>query len=64
MTPEKKDWRELCAAVANELDSERVLDLVEQLVAALDERKSNARFPMSHELPVLLPTTSRSRKMR
>jgi hypothetical protein len=42
MTPEKKDWRELCAAVANELDSERVLDLVEQLVTALDKRKSNA----------------------
>jgi hypothetical protein len=39
MTPEKKDWRELCAAVAKELDSNRVQNLIEQLITALDERK-------------------------
>jgi hypothetical protein len=42
MTPEKKDWRALCTDVANERDSVKVLDLVEQLIAALDERTSNA----------------------
>jgi len=34
----KKDWRELCAAAANEPDSERLVSLVNELLQALDER--------------------------
>jgi hypothetical protein len=32
------DWRDLCAAAANEPNSERLADLVDQLIKALDER--------------------------
>jgi len=32
------DWRELCAAAATEPDSERLADLVDQIIKALDER--------------------------
>jgi hypothetical protein len=32
------DWRELCAAAATEADSERLADLVDQIIKALDER--------------------------
>jgi len=33
-----KDWRELCKAVANELDPAKLMDLIAQLTRALDER--------------------------
>jgi hypothetical protein len=32
-----KDWRELCAEVAEEPDSERVISLVNQILQAFDE---------------------------
>jgi hypothetical protein len=32
------DWRELCAAAAIEPDSEKVADLVDQIIKALDQR--------------------------
>ena len=32
-----KDWRELCAEVADEPDSERVVSLVNQILQAFDE---------------------------
>jgi hypothetical protein len=32
------DWRDLCAAAAIEPNSERLADLVDQLIRALDER--------------------------
>ena len=32
------DWRDLCAAAAIEPDSEKLADLVDQLIKALDER--------------------------
>jgi len=39
----RKDWRELCAAVSRERDSDRLGCLVQELIAALDEcdRTSN-----------------------
>ena len=36
----KKDWRELCAAVASENDPQKVTLLAEELIRALDERQS------------------------
>lgn len=37
--PESKtsDWRELCAAAVKEQDAERVISLVDQIIAALDQ---------------------------
>ena len=40
MTNGKRNWRELCLAVANETDGTKLLDLTEELIVALDERKS------------------------
>lgn len=39
MTQHGQDWRELCAAVANERDLQKMFELTEQLIVALDERK-------------------------
>ncbi len=33
-----KDWRELCAAAAEEPDSEKLVSLVNQILQAFDER--------------------------
>ncbi len=41
--PNQKDWRELCAAVANETDSNKLNSLVQQLIKALDEGARNWR---------------------
>jgi hypothetical protein len=38
MTEEKRDWRELCVAITNERDRTKLLDLMEELLAAIDER--------------------------
>ena len=42
------DWRQLCAAAATETDSEKLADLVHQLIEALDDRgdgfASSAQF--------------------
>jgi hypothetical protein len=38
MAKERRDWRELCAAVATEKDRMKVLKLMEELLAVLDER--------------------------
>jgi hypothetical protein len=35
---ESTDWRQLCAVAATETDSEKLADLVHQLIKALDER--------------------------
>lgn len=48
MTHEKGDWRELCEAAARETDSEKLLELIQKLTKALDERaalESAARPP-------------------
>jgi hypothetical protein len=42
----QKDWRELCAAVANETDSNKLGLLVRELIKALDEREQNWRSPI------------------
>jgi hypothetical protein len=34
-----ESWRELCEAVVNETDPEKLMQLTEQLIVALDERK-------------------------
>ena len=33
----RKDWRQLCTAVSNERDSNKLVMLVEELIRALDE---------------------------
>ena len=35
----RRDWRELCAAVSKERDSDRLGCLVQELIAALDEHE-------------------------
>ena len=39
------DWRELCAAAANEPDSEKFADLIERIIKALDERRERFISP-------------------
>ena len=42
----QKDWRELCAAVANETDTNKLGPLVQELIKALDEHELNWRSPI------------------
>ena len=42
----KKDWPELCAAVASENDPKKLGLLVEELIRALDERQSQSHVAM------------------
>lgn len=39
MTEEKRDWRELCSAIAKEQDSDKILAMAAELVAVYDERE-------------------------
>jgi hypothetical protein len=39
MNVEKKDWRKLCALVAMESDPQRLSELVDEIIKALDSRK-------------------------
>ena len=39
----QRDWRELCAAVANESDSTKLSSLIQELIEALDEGKRSWR---------------------
>jgi len=39
MKTDERDWRKLCAMVAEERDPERLSRLVEQLIQALDARR-------------------------
>ena len=41
MTNDEKNWRKLCAAVAEEKDPERLSRLVEELIDALDQVKQD-----------------------
>lgn len=43
MTKERRDWRELCAAIVNEPDPEKMFELAEELLAALEERQARIR---------------------
>jgi hypothetical protein len=38
----RKDWRELCAAAAEEHDPEKLANLVEQIIQAIDERNASS----------------------
>jgi hypothetical protein len=40
---ERRDWRELCAAVTNETDSRKLDSLVQELIRALDEGERDWR---------------------
>lgn len=44
----RKDWRDLCAAVSTEHDSNKLGSLVQELIAALDEHE---RKPSASTLP-------------
>jgi hypothetical protein len=39
MNREQQNWRELCEAASKERDSQRLLDLISELMKALDERR-------------------------
>ena len=41
----RTDWRQLCAAAATETDSEKLAELVHQLIKALDERGDGFASP-------------------
>jgi hypothetical protein len=55
MTEERWDWRKLCAAVAKEQDQTKLLALMEELLAVLEEsetpsfveRRENTRLDQS-----------------
>lgn len=38
-------WRELCAAAATEPDSQKLADLIDQIIKALDERGDGFTSP-------------------
>ncbi len=44
-TDKRRDWRELCEAVVKEQNPEHLMDLVSELMKALDERKGRAESP-------------------
>jgi hypothetical protein len=51
MSQKKGDWRELCEAVMVESDPGRLTELTQQLIRALDERKTNpASWPQTTQL--------------
>ena len=37
------DWRELCAAAAEEFDSEKLINLVNRILQAFDERDQESK---------------------
>lgn len=43
----KKDWRELCLAVANERDQTKLSSLVRELIEELDRGERSWRHPSS-----------------
>ncbi len=59
MTNGKRNWRELCLAVANETDGTKLLDLTEELIAAKMDGAIVDAPAESESLPAeLLPQTS------
>ncbi|HSZ64381.1 MAG TPA: hypothetical protein VK828_21460 [Terriglobales bacterium] len=43
MTIDEKEWRQLCALAAVESDPDRLLEIIDQLIVVLDERKEEIR---------------------
>ncbi len=42
MVERNRDWRELCAAAAEEPDSEKLISLVDRILRAFDDRDKRA----------------------
>jgi len=42
---QKSDWREISKAASRELDSDKLLNLVSELLTALDSRNAPAKPP-------------------
>jgi hypothetical protein len=40
MSPEEMDWKKLCELVSKESDPQRLSELLEQLIEALDARRA------------------------
>jgi glucose-6-phosphate dehydrogenase assembly protein OpcA len=55
MVESNRDWRELCAAAADEPDSEKLISLVDRILQAFDDRDKNmiaaGRSTSSNPLP-------------
>ena len=47
-----KDWRELCLAVTNEMDSRKLSSLVQELIEALDNGKRSWCLTQSRHIPL------------
>jgi hypothetical protein len=43
MNIDEKEWRTLCEAVANEHDPQRLVELVDELLKAMDKRREALR---------------------
>jgi hypothetical protein len=41
--PHEDDWRELCAAAANEPDSDKLFSLVNQILKVFDDRQQGSK---------------------
>jgi hypothetical protein len=54
MSQEKRDWRELCRAIVNEQDSDRLAELAKRLLTALDEHAAGMREGVAHSKPARL----------
>ncbi len=48
---EAERWRELCAAIAEEKDHERLLKMVEELNRLLEQRESRMRVRKQNQEP-------------
>jgi len=49
---EEQEWRELCNLIADEQDPQRLCDLVDQLIKAMDDRKQRLRTSGKKANPV------------
>jgi hypothetical protein len=45
------DWRDLCEQASKEQDSAKLIEIVQRLNEALEERRRTPRDPVSHEIP-------------
>jgi hypothetical protein len=45
------DWRDLCEQASKEQDSAKLIEIVQRLNEALEERRRTPRDPVPHEIP-------------
>jgi hypothetical protein len=68
MSQEKGSWHQLCEAVSVESDPGKVIELVQQLIIALDERKTKAdagpKATQANVTPLPLRSPSSARRHR